>query len=142
MPDAIGAAILLLPGLILDLKTRKIPVLYAVVFLAAALTINLVFRRIAVLDMLYGAAIGIIFFLISGVTKESIGYGDDLLILSLGIWSGGKMLADSLLLSFSMAGIGGIVMIMIKKKGKKSRMPFVPYLFIGTAAAYLLVYTL
>jgi len=82
-----------------------------------------------------GAAVGLLFLLVSKITKESLGYGDSLLILSMGIYMGLWNLLDLLCIAFFLAAVFAIILLGIKKMRKKSAFAFMPFIEV----AYLVV---
>lgn len=83
-----------------------------------------------------GSIPGIILFIISKVSAQSIGYGDCWMIMimgaSVGIWNTLGILAQAFLGIFLWAAL-----IFIRKKGSRSQeLPFLPFLAMGMAGAY------
>lgn len=80
-----------------------------------------------------GGAVGIIFLVISKVTKESLGYGDSILILILGVFIGFWNLLYLLLTAFFLAAVFSSIMMLKNRFSRKTAFPFVPFL----TAAYI-----
>ena len=78
-----------------------------------------------------GGALGALFFLISKVTKEAIGYGDSLLILILGVHLGLSLVLQMLLLASLPAGVVSLFVLLKKRWNKSATIPFVPFLLVG-----------
>lgn len=74
---------------------------------------------------------GILSLGLSFVTKEQIGYGDGLLLLMLGGCLGGKNTVQIWMSGLMVAFVIGAVLLVLKKAGKDSRLPFAPCLLIG-----------
>ena len=68
----------------------------------------------------------ILFKLVTG--KEGMGYGDFKLLAMLGAWLGWQSLFVVILTSSLVGAIVGISMIMMKKTGRETQIPFGPYL--------------
>lgn len=68
----------------------------------------------------------ILFKLVTG--KEGMGYGDFKLLAMLGAWLGWQSLFVVILTSSLVGAIVGISMILIKKTGRETQIPFGPYL--------------
>lgn len=64
-----------------------------------------------------------------------IGFGDVKLAILLGLLVGFPNILVALLLAFWIGAIVGIAMMLLKKKGMKSEMPFAPFLIAGTFLA-------
>lgn len=73
---------------IMDIKCREIPTGLLVIMNVGAIIYQCLWHREAVLLAVGGAAVGMVFLIVSRVTKESVGYGDSLGILALGIYAG------------------------------------------------------
>ena len=69
--------------------------------------------------------------LCSWFTQESFGYGDSILILILGILSGGWNLLWILFAAFLIASVYGGIMIARKKYTRKNSFPFIPFLTVA-----------
>ena len=85
--------------------------------------------------VLAGAAVGVVFLLISKVTGEALGYGDSLLILVLGIHLGFWKIMILAFVAFFVAAIVAIFVMIIKKRGRKASIPFGPFI----ALSYIVV---
>lgn len=88
-----------------------------------------------------GAAVGFGgFFLLALISPRGMGMGDvklaALLGLSLGYLGWGR-LAVGFFLAFFIGAVGGIALIVAKRGGMKSQIPFGPYLALGTVLAVL-----
>ncbi len=57
-----------------------------------------------------------------------MGYGDFKLLAALGAWFGWKMLLPILLLSSVVGALVGIVLLVLKHRGREIPIPFGPYL--------------
>lgn len=78
-----------------------------------------------------GAGIGLIFLLVSKVTREGIGYGDSWGILSLGIYLGFMKLIEVLAGALFLLVIISIVMLSVKRMSRKFTLAFYPFLTAG-----------
>lgn len=71
------------------------------------------------------------FLLFCFVTKEQIGKGDAILLgiatLGMDLWQ----IFAFLFLSFALAGIFGVFIMVVRKKGRKYKIPFAPFLLAG-----------
>ena len=74
---------------------------------------------------------GGVFLFLSWFTQESFGYGDSILILILGILSGGWNLLWILFAAFLIASVYGGIMIARKKYTRKNSFPFIPFLTVA-----------
>jgi len=91
------------------------------------------------LDMVIAACIGGgVMLLIAVVSNGGMGGGDIKLMAVLGVWLGWKLLLLTLLESFVLGGVLGVLLIALKIKGRKDYIPFGP--FIAIAAGVSLLY--
>ncbi len=82
--------------------------------------------------------ISLFFLFIYLITKEKgMGFGDVLLSFPLGLFLGYPNFIIALFTSFQLGAIIGIGLIILKKKGIKSQIPFGPFLITGTIIAFL-----
>ena len=81
--------------------------------------------------MVAGGLCGGVFLFFSWFTQESFGYGDSILILILGILSGGWNLLWILFAAFLIASVYGGIMIARKKYTRKNSFPFIPFLTVA-----------
>ena len=85
-------------------------------------------------DAIIGAAAGYLFLwsvfhafrLLTG--KEGMGYGDFKLFAALGAWLGWQMLPLILLLSAAVGALVGILLILLRRRGREVPIPYGPYL--------------
>lgn len=136
----LSLVMLMFPMAAVDLRQQKIPnpfllaaLIVRLLFLAAELIINVHSAWATLLDGLVGAAVlGLFFFLLLLVFKNSIGMGDVKLFAVMGLYQGlwGAMNAVffSLIASFFVA----IFLLITRKKGRKDSIPFGPCILLGT----------
>lgn len=127
-----GLFLLLVPCSIMDILWMEIPVYYVGILLLTAGGYNLITGEISGLQMLMGAFLGAIFFLIGKYTKEQLGYGDAWIITALGILMGISGQLSIVLLAFILAGVLSTVLLLIKRKKGTYQIPFVPFLLFSS----------
>lgn len=81
---------------------------------------------------------GGIFFLIAWVAKGAMGGGDIKLMAMLGLWLGVKNILMVSVLAFFIGAAVSIVLMILKRKGRKDMIPFGP--FIAAAAMLVILY--
>ncbi|MGN0348290.1 MAG: prepilin peptidase [Roseburia sp.] len=96
--------------------------------------LQIVYQSPALFDMLAGAAIGVGVLVLAWLTKESIGFGDGIAVVVSGIFLGFWKNLELILAALFLAGVAALLLLVIKKRGRKYRVAFLPFL----AAAYLL----
>ena len=117
-----------------DWREKQIYLYLPIGALILGLIWHLVCRERALEDMLLGAVVGLVMMIIGKVTGEAIGIGDGMMLvvsgIFLGFWGNMCLLMTALLL----VGCVALFLIVIGKKGKDYRLPFLPFLLV----AYLL----
>jgi len=121
-------AISLLGLAIVDIFRKRIPLMVVVGLILTAIGAVLFTHSFDWVLTLGGALVGLVFILVSKITKEGIGYGDSLLILALGIYLGFWKVMVLIMIAFFLSALFAIFVAIIRKKGRKTRFPFVPFL--------------
>ncbi|WP_010252562.1 prepilin peptidase [Acetivibrio cellulolyticus] len=70
-------------------------------------------------------------------TDDAMGGGDIKIFAPIGIFLGWKMTFIALLASIVLAGLISLILVIIKVKGRKSTIPFGPFIVMGTLITYL-----
>ncbi len=126
----IGGAFTLL-GLALQDKrhleiTRRELLIASVVLLAVGQTGAVTWQ-----SRLGGAMVGVVLLVFGYFSKEAIGIADGAVILVCGVAFG---LYETVMMTFFAAfyaGVCSMILLLLKKAGKKSRIPFLPFLLLG-----------
>ena len=108
-----------------DWKKRTIPVKLLVVYTVAAFICALFRIKIG------GLLVGILFFLVSKITKEAIGYGDSWMITIFGMYLGGKELIRLLFTASFLACFVSLAIMWKQGWKREGSLPFVPFLTAG-----------
>lgn len=116
---------------VIDIKWRKIPVRLLMIFSGVIIGITLFDGDLDCWLLIGGIGIGILFFIVSKLTNESIGYADSWMILLLGICQGFWGLLGTLTDAMFLLAIISLALIVVKSKMRKSRLPFLPFLTAG-----------
>lgn len=93
--------------------------------------LHLFYWNQSIYTMLMGMLPGVGILILSRLTEGRIGLGDGIVFMLTGFYLGIK---DNLLLmciSFLLAGIWGVVLLLVGHCGKNRKIPFVPFLFVG-----------
>lgn len=108
------------------------------IYLGVLGIVNLLFNLHDFLNYILGLLVGGgIFLAIAGfailiLKKEGMGFGDVKLMAALGFLFGVKNILAITLCSFFIGAIIGGILLIIKRKGKESYIPFGPFIVIGT----------
>lgn len=81
-------------------------------------------------SLLGGMAFGGIFCLLSKITKEKIGIGDGVLLVTSGIFLGFYQNMCMTLYAFFLVAFYSAILLLVKKVNSKTELPFVPFLFL------------
>ena len=122
---------------LIDYKTQIIPDgLVGVIAVSGALY-NLLYASQAVMDMLFGGAVGfVVMLLIFFISRGGMGGGDVKLSAAVGLWLGVEGTLLFLLLAFIMGGVISLLLLVSGVKHKGDAVPFGPFLCL---AAFLTV---
>ena len=103
-----------------DIKIKRIRLVVVNIFAILGVILHIIYERISWLDMIGGASIGVVLLVIGYFSHEKIGYGDGFLFMATGIYLGFWNNLVLLWLSTSLAGIYGLILMLLKKKKKDS----------------------
>lgn len=81
---------------------------------------------------------GLCLIFLAWMTKESIGYGDGLAVLCMGCFYPVEELFGLFLLAVTLAGLVALGLLAVFRWGRKTRLPFVPFLFGAHLAVWAL----
>lgn len=100
--------------------------------------INLWLNSLNILDMLLAALVGGgIMLVIAVASRGGMGGGDIKFAAALGIWLGWKLTLLTLFLAFILGGLGGVIVLLLKLKGRKDYIPFGPFIALGAFISLL-----
>jgi len=126
-------AIILLVLSMVDIRSKRIPLLMIVGLIVLAIISSLALQPVDWVLMAAGAVVGLVFIIVSKVTREKLGYGDSLILLALGILLGFWEVMILILIAFLASACFGIIMVCWKKKNKNTSFPFVPFIALSYA---------
>ncbi len=121
-----------------DMREKQIYVYPVIFMLAAVMVYQIASRGLSVSNWLGGLAVGGVLCLISVISKGQIGLGDAMLFCLTGLTVGFGGNIQILFYSFLFAAVVSGYLMFVRRKNKKYKLPFVPYLFLGycLVAAY------
>lgn len=116
---------------IMDIRWKKVRIefLLAGIFPAAAGV--LCAGKFSAILTAGGIAVGIIFLIISRITREAFGYGDSILIVIMGGMIGFWNILSILMAAFLMASGYSAFLLIVRKFSRKSSFPFIPFLTVS-----------
>lgn len=124
----------LLPIAITDIRQKKINVLLCVIGTIPGIIFSLIIGKETITAVLFSLIAGGILLIISIFTRGEIGVGDGPAVIFAGSVLGIKNIITVLLISFTLAAIYSLLLLILKKANRKSRIPFMPFLFSGSVA--------
>lgn len=113
-----------------DWKKRSIPCQLPLAFGILGIARQMITGVISWQDCVSGVSIGAVFLVLGYVTREAVGYGDGLIILTTGIFLGFCGNLRLLFYGLILSSLGGGVLLS-QGKGRKAELPFAPFLAAG-----------
>ena len=113
-----------------DIRTKQLSVT-GILFLGVGLFLCRLWEGTEFLPMALGVVPGLLAMLLAVATKEQIGLGDGLVLVALGFGNDIGKLLGMLFAAFFLSGIWAVLLLIVKKIGKKQSFPFLPFLLTG-----------
>lgn len=123
-----------------DMKTKKLPAVWlygGLAWMGIYGVYQLIVGNRKWWELLAALLPGILCYLLARLSK-AMGEGDALLILGCGLCFALKSVLSITMAAFFLSAIGAVVIMIVKRNMKNKRIPFVPYLFCGTAIVCVL----
>lgn len=121
-----------------DIKKRLVSSTVLVIFAGIGVILNVLFHRGSLQSMIGGIGLGLIVICISQLTKGGIGLGDGGVLCVMGLYVGFYENLEIFMLALFMAAVWGVILIIFKKAGRKTELPFIPFLTIAYVIVTLL----
>jgi leader peptidase (prepilin peptidase)/N-methyltransferase len=125
---------------LIDLDTRRLPnAIVMPAYLVGAVLLASSSVLAADFTSLLGAAVGcvalgLVYFLMAVISPGGMGFGDVKLAGALGLflgWLGWGTLAVGAIMAFLLGGIFGVILILARRGGRKTAIPFGPWMLLG-----------
>ena len=113
-----------------DMKTKTVS-LRAVAVLAVGVFIYRLCAGTGMAELAAGLVPGALVVVLAFVTKESIGMGDGLMLCVLGMFCGWRRCLTVFGLALLLSAVLAIVLLVCRRAGRKTEIPFLPGLFGG-----------
>jgi len=127
--ESVVLAVMVVLSLI-DIKKKQISMTMLIPFGVTVLFWQL-FQGTGIVELLTGLVPGAACLLLSYVTKESIGRGDGLVLCVLGLLCGSKATLVVFGMALFFAAVWSMVLLVLKRAGRKTELPFLPCLSLG-----------
>lgn len=113
-----------------DMKTKTVSLAAFAVFAVSVLLYRLC-TGTGIAELAAGLVPGVLVLLLAYVTKESIGTGDGLMLCVLGMFCGWRQCLAVLGMALVLSSALAIILLVCKRAGRKTEIPFLPGLFGG-----------
>lgn len=129
MKEIILGGILLIQG-IFDLKDKQIPLVVCAI--GAGMGIGIcIYEERGILSLLQAILPGVFALLFARFSKETMGYGDGLMLVIMGMYLSWEALLTVGMLAFGIAGIVALLLLVVFHKKGSFQIPFVPFLTVS-----------
>ena len=126
--------IFLILSTLLDLRKKEVNISLCVGVALLGLIYEIFISKAELLSVILGIIPGIFLILTSMATNEEIGKGDAAILCTIGIYLGLKKSILVLIYALFMTVIIGGILLLIRKKNKKYKIPFVPFILFSYIA--------
>lgn len=131
---AIRSVILLLglAGLgVEDLRTKQVSSLPILVLAVIGCVLSVISGDWGSWNVLLRFLPGGAMLLLAWMTKESIGYGDAWILLCMGCFMTEIQMMNLCVIALSLSGLFALFLLLVRRKSRKTQIPFVPFLLAG-----------
>ncbi|SHO53859.1 prepilin peptidase [Anaerocolumna xylanovorans] len=114
-----------------DFKEKKIS---AAILAAGGVVLAVFFAvtgELSVPSRLLGFVIGLLVLLLSKLIRGQIGLGDGIILCITGLCLGFRDNLNLLFYSLTLAAVVSLVLLVLKRAGKKDTIPFIPFVFLS-----------
>lgn len=121
----------------LDIRRREISLLLTVVYAGCGIICSILQGR-KIQDVLIPAGIGILFLAAGLISRGAIGAGDCWILLALGALLDTETYIRMLCIGFFLAACWSGILLVIRRKSRKTEIPLVPFLLAGYIGGILI----
>ncbi|MDR0220287.1 MAG: hypothetical protein LBI54_02655 [Lachnospiraceae bacterium] len=111
-----------------DLKSLRVPLALVAGFGVACGGLCLWSGGFAGGEFLLRLLPGVVFLLLAFLTREAVGYGDGAVLLPVCLLLKMPVIMAFIMLALAFCALFSLVLVMLKKGGKETRLPFMPFL--------------
>lgn len=123
-----------------DLKNLEISILMPVscgIVSCTFFAVGISKGEMDILGMVLALIPGAILLFLAFATRQSIGYGDGLMAISLAPFLGLRQMCFCIVVAFTLSSILAVLIMLLKKGDRKARIPFIPLLAIGVGVTFV-----
>lgn len=121
----------------LDIRRREISLLLTMVYAGCGIICSILQGR-KIQDVLIPAGIGILFLAAGLISRGAIGAGDCWILLALGALLDTEIYIRMLCIGFFLAAFWSGILLVIRRKSRKTEIPLVPFLLAGYIGGILI----
>lgn len=121
----------------LDIRRREISLLLTVFYAGCGIIYSILQGR-KIQDVLIPAGIGILFLAAGLISRGAIGAGDCWILLALGALLDTETYIRMLCIGFFLAAFWSGILLVIRRKSRKTEIPLVPFLLAGYIGGILI----
>ena len=121
----------------LDIRRREISLFLTVVYAGCGIIYSILQGR-KIQDVLIPAGIGILFLAAGLISRGAIGAGDCWILLALGALLDTETYIRMLCIGFFLAAFWSGILLVIRRKSRKTEIPLVPFLLAGYMGGILI----
>lgn len=132
--ETIVITIFLILSTLIDLRKKEVNISLCISVALVGLIYEIFISKTDILSIILGILPGIFLMLTSIVTNEEIGKGDAAILSTIGIFLGLKKTILVLIYALFSTIIIGVILLLIRKKNKKYKIPFVPFILFSYIA--------
>ena len=121
----------------LDIRRREISLLLTMVYAGCGIIYSILQGR-KIEDVLIPAGIGILFLAAGLISRGAIGAGDCWILLALGALLDTETYIRMLCIGFFLAAFWSGILLVIRRKSRKTEIPLVPFLLAGYIGGILI----
>lgn len=112
----------------LDIQKRQVSIILLIIYAILGIVLYIFYEYISVLSLAGGIAVGIVMLMVSRLTKGGIGAGDGGVLCVTGIYLGFYKNIELFFLALVLAAFWSMMLVLLKRAGGKTQIPFVPFL--------------
>lgn len=119
----------------IDIAKKRIPIWVLGLLGATGVVLRVYQENLFKIELIYSIIPGLVLVGICLISDEIIGYGDAFLVVVVGIFSNWRLVCGTILISTTMCGMVGLVLMLLLKKKRDYEIAFVPFLLAGYVIA-------